>query len=128
MDLYSSTTLNSPDSPGEKRNYSWINFPVEGYTFQSFSDDVYSCFLCFKQVSQAREKIFINKNDCASLTLYVILEPYTRKYGIEIIYDENLDSAENHEVDSIASPLTLDREVEKVINQMFQGEKSSLPV
>lgn len=71
-----------------------------------------------------REKIFINKkNDCASLTLYVILEPYTRKYGIEIIYDENLDSAENHEVDSIASPLTLDREVEKVINQMFQGEK-----
>jgi len=71
-----------------------------------------------------REKIFINKkNDCASLTLYVILEPYTRKYGIEIIYDENLDSTENHEVDRIASPLTLDREVENVINQMFHGEK-----
>lgn len=70
-----------------------------------------------------REKIFINKNnDCANLALYVILEPYTRKYGIEIIYDENLDT-EDYEVDSVASPLTLDREVEKVINQMFHGEK-----
>lgn len=71
-----------------------------------------------------REKIFINKsNDCASLALHVILEPYTRKYGVEIIYDESLVSAENHEVDSIASPLTLDREVENMINQMFHGKK-----
>lgn len=70
------------------------------------------------------EKVFIEKNSsCANLALYIILEPYTRKYGIEIIYSDDLNLDWPGEVDKVASPLTLDREVENIIHQMVQGEK-----
>ena len=71
-----------------------------------------------------KEKIFIKENsNCANTALYIILEPYTRKYGIEITYSDDLEMARPGEVDKIASPLTLDGEVEDIIKQMLQGEK-----
>ncbi len=70
------------------------------------------------------EKVFIEKNsNCANLLLYLILEPYTRKYGVEIIYSVDLNSARPEKVDLVASPLTLDREVGNIIQQMVQGER-----
>lgn len=70
------------------------------------------------------EKVFIIKNkSCSNMILYIILESYTRKYGIEIICGNHIGIAKACEVDSIASDLTLDREVEKFIQQMFNGEK-----
>jgi hypothetical protein len=70
-----------------------------------------------------KDKIFIeNNSNCANFILYIILEPYTRKYGIEIIYSKNLSLARSGEVDKFASPLTLDGEVENIIHQMLQGE------
>jgi hypothetical protein len=72
------------------------------------------------------EKILLFKNDrCADLILYLILEPYRRKYGIEIAYHDKSDSSIN-EVDSIALSLTLDREVGNIINQMIKGLKIRL--
>ncbi|MCE5213272.1 MAG: ATPase [Methanobacterium sp.] len=73
------------------------------------------------------EKIFIFINEgCADLILYLILESYKRKYGIEIIYDDKLDSSMESEVDSIALSLTLDQEVINIINQMINGHKIRL--
>lgn len=70
------------------------------------------------------EKVFLEKNfNCTNLALFIILEPYTRKYGVEIIYSGDLSLARPDEVDLVASPLTLDREVENIIHQMLQGEK-----
>ncbi|MGA2676986.1 MAG: ATPase [Methanobacterium sp.] len=69
-----------------------------------------------------QETILIEKiGNCVDLALYVILESYTRKYGIKIIYGEN--ELINYKFDSIASPLTLDLEVENIINKMIQGKK-----
>ena len=76
------------------------------------------------------EKIFILKNNkCADLALYLILEPYTRKYGIEIITKEDNHllekdrSIDSISIDSIASSITLDQEIGNIIHQMFQGER-----
>lgn len=71
-----------------------------------------------------RYKVFIEKDSsCASLALYMILEPYIRKYGIEIIYCEDLNLVMPLEFHLTASPLTLNMEVENILNQMFNGEK-----
>lgn len=76
------------------------------------------------------DKIFIVKNSkCTDLALYLILEPYTRKYGIEIITKGDVNSLEKDHsidsisIDSIASSITLDQEIGNIIHQMFQGEK-----
>ncbi|PKL68933.1 MAG: ATPase [Methanobacteriales archaeon HGW-Methanobacteriales-1] len=76
-----------------------------------------------------RERILINKSlDPSDKALSVILEPYTRKYGITIIEKEfNLNENDiNEEFDSIALPLTLDHEVENILGQIFTGEKVKL--
>jgi hypothetical protein len=71
-----------------------------------------------------KDKVFIlNGENCADFTLQMILEPYTRKYGIEIILNDKLVSLDKYGVDCIASSLNLDREVENIIKQMFKGEK-----
>lgn len=73
-----------------------------------------------------RDKIYLKKGEgCADLALYMILEPYTRKYGIEIQEETDANDSEGA-YDSVASPLTLDREVENIINKMVQGEKIEL--
>ncbi len=69
-----------------------------------------------------KETILIKKiGNCVDLALYVILESYTRKYGIKIICGEK--ELINYKFDSVASPLTLDLEVENIINKMIQGKK-----
>ncbi len=71
-----------------------------------------------------QETIFIKKTgNCDDLTLNVILEPYKRKYGIKIISGDDFKFAYELGANSIASPLSLDMEVDNIINQMFQGKK-----
>ena len=70
------------------------------------------------------EKIFIRTNDrCARFILDVIMEPYTRKYGIKIVYGNLLEDAKESGVDSIALPVTLDDEVESILENILNGEK-----
>lgn len=45
--------------------------------------------------------------------LEVILEPYTRKYGVELIYDGDYDL--------IANPVILDDEVNRIFTNIFNG-------
>lgn len=73
------------------------------------------------------EKILIHKNGtCSSLILYLILEPYQRKYGIKIIHDDSLEYTTDYDVDSVASSITLDQEVGNLIKNMFKGRKIEL--
>lgn len=73
------------------------------------------------------EKILIHKNGtCSSLILYLILEPYQRKYGIKIIHDDSLEYTTDNDVDSVASSITLDQEVGNLIKKMFEGRKIEL--
>lgn len=77
-----------------------------------------------------RERILINKSpDPSDKALSIILEPYTRKYGITII-EKKFDFKEiddvKEEFDSIALPLTLDHEVENILGQIFNAEKVKL--
>jgi hypothetical protein len=69
-----------------------------------------------------QETILINKiGNCVDLALYVILESYTRKYGIKIICCEK--EIKDYKFDCVASPITLDLEVENIINKMIHGKK-----
>ena len=48
--------------------------------------------------------------------LYIVLEPYSRKYGISFIeYDENVKS---EDFDSVISPLNLNQEVNHILNDI----------
>ncbi|MBZ2166077.1 ATPase [Methanobacterium sp. VT] len=70
------------------------------------------------------ERIFIIENDkCSNFILDVIIEPYKRKYGIEIIYGNDLEDANKHNADSVALPLNLDDEVQKILGKILNGEK-----
>lgn len=77
-----------------------------------------------------REKVLINQsNNPGDRLLSVILEPYSRKYGIEIIEREfDLEKLEIIEEDFnvVAIPLTLDQEVENVLGRIFSGKKVEL--
>ena len=83
------------------------------------------CIRASKVLSKSlnpQETILIEKiGNCVDLALYIILESYTRKYGIKIIYGE--DELKNYKFDCVASPLTLDLEVENIINKIIQGKK-----
>ncbi|HML04966.1 MAG TPA: ATPase, partial [Methanobacterium sp.] len=54
------------------------------------------------------------------------LEPYQRKYGIKLVFGNNVQEAVNLDIDSIASELTLDHETEHILNSMINGEKIEL--
>jgi hypothetical protein len=70
------------------------------------------------------EKIFIyNTDECSKFILDVIMEPYTRKYGIKLFYGNTIVNALEYDVDSIALPLTLDHEVESILGNILNGEK-----
>ena len=74
-----------------------------------------------------KEKIFLTKDDDPrSFALYVILEPYQRKYGIELIFGRNNDETKNLDIDSIALPITLDDEAQNILQLMLDGEKIGL--
>lgn len=76
------------------------------------------------------EKILIKNEDTLFTELMlIILEPYTRKYGIRIIcHDFDLNNLNNIKIDydCVALPLTLDDEVENVLNCIFMGEQIEL--
>jgi hypothetical protein len=82
-------------------------------------------------VLQPREKVLIKTpSDPWEMILPIILEPYTRKYGIEIIEKEfsleQIHQLSDVDFDVIALPLTLDHEVEHILGQIFSGEKIGL--
>ncbi len=70
------------------------------------------------------ERILILETDkCSNFILDVIIEPYTRKYGIKIVYGRVLEDAMESGADSIALPVTLDDEVESIMENILNGEK-----
>jgi len=74
-----------------------------------------------------KERIFlIKKVDPANIALNTILEPYKRKYGVEIVYGDNIDESADLNADSIALSITLDDEVENILNLMLNGAKIEL--
>lgn len=73
-----------------------------------------------------KEKIFlIKKDDPFNFALHAVLEPYQRKYGIEIICDDIKDEFDLN-VDVIASSLTLDHEAHNILNLILNGKKIEL--
>jgi hypothetical protein len=94
-----------------------------------------------KNALSPHDKILLfDSGDCVDLTLYTVLEPYTRKYGVELLIldreskmdgmNDWIDSLQFHGekmgADSVALPLTLDGEVEHILELMLGGEKLDL--
>jgi hypothetical protein len=109
-----------------KKNYPELNV-VRSTIFQKI------CARSSKVLGESlkpREKVLINQSgNPGDLALSVILEPYSRKYGIEIIEKEfDLENLETLKEDFnvVALPLTLDEEVENVLGRIFNGEKIEL--
>lgn len=74
-----------------------------------------------------QERIFVVKGATIyDYALYVILEPYRRKYGIEIILGDDISDSKNLNTDSIALSLTLDDEVENILKLILKGVKIEL--
>ncbi len=74
-----------------------------------------------------KERIFVVNNDePLNIALKTILEPYQRKYGIEIVYGDNIDESIDLNADSIALPITLDDEGENILNLILNGNKIKL--
>lgn len=67
-----------------------------------------------------QDKVLIPKIDNSyDELLYIVLEPYSRKYGIDFIeYNENMAV---DEFDSVISPLNLNQEVNHILNDIFEG-------
>ncbi len=91
-----------------------------------------------KNALNPRDKILLfDYGECVNFTLYTVLEPYTRKYGVELFIrdqegkrDDWVDSFQFHGekigAGSVALPLTLDGEVEHILELMIKGEKLEL--
>ncbi|MGZ4857310.1 MAG: ATPase [Methanobacteriaceae archaeon] len=80
-----------------------------------------------KDALSPKETIFlVQDGTCYSMALYAVLESYTRKYGVEIIFGQSMDDLEKMDVCSVALPLTLDDEVENIISMILDGEKLRL--
>ena len=65
-------------------------------------------------------KILIKKD--VNPLINILLEPYTRKYGVKLVLDEN------EEYDVIASKLTLDMKIHLICNNIFIGKGINYPV
>ena len=68
-----------------------------------------------------KENVLIPKIDTDyNKLLYIIIEPYSRKYGINFFeYDKEIDYKM---IDSIVSPLNLNQEVNHILNDIFEGK------
>ena len=68
-----------------------------------------------------KERILIPRMDNDyNKFLYIVIEPYSRKYGITFIeYDENISA---DDFDSVISPLNLNQEVNHILNDIFDGK------
>ncbi len=74
-----------------------------------------------------REKIFLVKDDDPrNFALYVILEPYQRKYGIRLVFGGSMDKLKELDIDTVAVSLTLDDEVENILKSILDGKKVGL--
>lgn len=69
------------------------------------------------------EKIYVCESGFESFIINVIMEPYTRKYGIEIVKGSSIEDENFKLADSLVSPLTLDDEVEKIVGKILNGER-----
>ena len=82
------------------------------------------------------DKILIpNSVNCVNRAMQIVLEPYTRKYGVELIIVPELDfkdievddvGRKEFKADAVALPLTLDGEVEHILDIMIHGDKLGL--
>jgi hypothetical protein len=90
-----------------------------------------------KNALKPHDKIIVaNPSNCVNRTLYAVLEPYTRKYGVELVMVPEFNFKEREEfklpekqelnVDAVALPLTLDGEVEHIIGTILDGENLDL--
>lgn len=89
-----------------------------------------------KTALNPHDKILISgSSNCVDLTLRTVLEPYTRKYGVELIIIPELDfslmkvqniDGEELKVDAVALPLTMDEEVEHILDLMIHGDNLEL--
>lgn len=93
-----------------------------------------------KNALNPRDKILMaGTENCINLLMYTVLEPYTRKYGVELIvlqdeigekglieWENNPHLPDGQLADAIARPLTLDGEVEHILELMLQGDKLDL--
>jgi hypothetical protein len=80
-----------------------------------------------KDVLSPRETIFMFQDGtCTNMALYAVMESYTRKYGVEIIFRQGLGDLGKLDVNSVALPLTLDDEVTHIISTILDGEKLRL--
>lgn len=90
-----------------------------------------------KNALSPHDKIILsNPSNCVNLALYTVLEPYTRKYGVELLLQNDEVDQWNElklqgkklemNMDSMALPLTLDGEVEHILETMLNGEKLEL--
>jgi len=88
-----------------------------------------------KDALRPRDRILLaGPKNCVNLTLHTVLEPYTRKYGVELIIgDDEVDvfsglefKGKKQDIDVVALPLTLDREVEHILESMLNGDKLGL--
>ena len=76
---------------------------------------------------QPREKIFLIKDDDPlNFALYAILEPYQRKYGVNLVFGKCMDESKDFDVDTVAMPLTLDDEAENILKLILDGKKIEL--
>jgi hypothetical protein len=80
-----------------------------------------------------RDKIFILEGDethgknCFNYALHAVLEPYKRKYGVEIIFGRHMENSKGLNVDSIALPVTLDAEAIKIVDILINGGRIDPP-
>jgi len=73
------------------------------------------------------ENIFIlNKSTCLDYAVLTVLEPYQRKYGIKLFVEDSFDKIDNQKIDATASNLTLDDEVETILNRILNGKEVDL--
>jgi hypothetical protein len=65
-----------------------------------------------------KQKILIPKeDDSLNNLLFIIMEPYTRKYGINLTFDKD-----EKDIDLIAYNIILDEEVNHIFSDIFSGE------
>lgn len=89
-----------------------------------------------KTALNPHDKILLSDSpNCVNLILRTVLEPYTRKYGVELIIIPELDFSQmevqntdgkKQKVDAVALPFTMDEEVEHILGLMIHGEELKL--
>ena len=100
-----------------------IKLYIENLRFSKFSKKR-SCSRSSKTLAESlspKERILIPRMDNDyNKFLYIVIEPYSRKYGITFIeYDENISA---DDFDSVISPLNLNQEVNHILNDIFDGK------